>query len=168
MTKHLNSLESLFIDELKDLYDAEKRMVAALPDMAEAANSDDLKRGFRLHLDQTREHVSRIEEVFEQLEADPRGRKCVGMEGIIQEGKQLMRQGDSDPDVLDAALIATAQKAEHYEIASYGTVRKFAEHLGYDHLARKLSRTLDEESKINERFTSMAVGHINMKAMQVS
>lgn len=168
MTKHLNSLESLFIDELKDLYDAEKQLVAALPDMAEAANSDDLKRGFRVHLDQTREHVSRIEDIFKQLEEDPRGRKCVGIEGILQEGKQLMRAPDANPDVLDAALIATAQKAEHYEIATCGTVRKFAEQLGYDEIARLLNRTLDEEAKINERLTSMAVGHINMKAMQVS
>lgn len=168
MTKQPNSLESLFIDELKDLYDVEKQMVAALPDMVEAAKSDDLKRGFRVHLDQTREHVKRIEEIFDQLEKEPHGRKCLGMEGIIQEGEQLMRKRDSDPDVLDAALIATAQKAEHYEIASYGTVRKFAEQLGYDEIARLLNRTLDEEAKINERLTSMAVGHINLEAMKVS
>lgn len=163
-----NLLESLFVDELKDLYDAEKQLVQALPKMAEAASSDDLKRGFRQHLEQTQDHVRRLEDIFDKLGEAPDGKKCYGMQGIIQESEQLLQKQDIPPDVKDAGLIAQAQKAEHYEIACYGTVRQYAQELGYDEAAKMLNGTLDEESKTDERLTSMAVGHINIEAIRTS
>ena len=168
MSRMIDSLESLYIDELKDLYDAEKQLVEALPKMAEAATSDDLKRGFRQHLEQTQDHVRRLEDIFNNLGESQNGKKCYGMQGIIREGEQLLQKQDIPPEVKDAALIAQAQKAEHYEIACYGTVRQYAQELGYDEAAKLLNRTLDEESKTDERLTSMAVGHINMEAMRTS
>lgn len=168
MNKKLDSLEALYIDELKDLYDAEKQLVDALPKMAEAATADDLKRGFRQHLEQTQDHVRRLEDIFDNLGEVPDGKKCHGMQGIIREGEQMIQKQNIQPDVKDAGLIAQAQKAEHYEIAGYGTVRQYAKELGHDEAAKLLNRTLDEESKTDERLTSMAVGHINMEAMRAS
>ena len=164
MAKIINSLEALFVEELKDLYDAEKQLIDALPKMAEAAHSQDLKLGFREHLEQTRRQVERLERIFLDQGENPTGKKCTGMQGIIRESEQLLHEYDVSSDVLDAALIANAQKAEHYEIASYGTLRTYAEELGFSEAARLLDRTLDEESKTNERLTSMAVGHINLEA----
>lgn len=117
MDMKLDSLESPYIDELKDLYDAEKQLVEALPKMAEAATSDDLKRGFRQHLEQTQDHVQRLEDIFNELGEAPDGKRCHGMQGIIREGEQLIQKQDIQPDVKDAGLIAQAEKAEHYEIA---------------------------------------------------
>ena len=168
MDMKLDSLESPYIDELKDLYDAEKQLVEALPKMAEAATSDDLKRGFRQHLEQTQDHVQRLEDIFNELGEAPDGKRCHGMQGIIREGEQLIQKQDIQPDVKDAGLIAQAEKAEHYEIAGYGTVRQYAQELGHDEAAKMLNRTLIEESKTDERLTSMAVGHINMEAMRTS
>lgn len=168
MEMRLDSLKTLYIDELKGIYDAEKQLVEALPKMAEAATSDDLKRGFRQHLEQTQDHIQRLEDIFDNLGETPAGKKCFGMQGIIREGEQLIQKQDIQPDVKDAGLIAQAQKAEHYEIAGYGTLRQFAQQLGYDQAAKLLNRTLDEESKTDERLTSMAVGHINMEAMRTS
>ena len=163
MASKMGTLEDLYVDMLKDLYSAEKQLVKALPKMAKSAQSPDLQKAFQEHLGQTEQHVERIERIFSNLEGTPRGKKCVGMEGLIEEGAELLKE-DVDPDVLDAGLIAAAQKVEHYEIASYGTARAWAEKMGHDDEARLLQETLDEESTANEKLTQLAENHINMEA----
>jgi ferritin-like metal-binding protein YciE len=157
------TLEDLFTDILKDLYSAEKQLVKALPKLAKNAQSPDLQKAFQEHLKQTEGQVERIERIFTELGGSPRGKKCVGMEGLIEEGNELLQE-DVEPDVLDAGLIAAAQKVEHYEIASYGTARAWAERLGYDKAARLLQQTLEEESMANEKLTRIAESHVNMEA----
>ena len=164
MATKMNTLEDLYMDLLKDLYSAEKQLVKALPKMAKAAHSGDLQRAFNDHLSQTEGHVERIERIVSDLNGSPRGKKCVGMEGIVEEGNELMKE-KVEPDVLDAGLIAGAQKAEHYEIASYGTARTWAQRLGYNDAAQLLQQTLEEESMANEKLTKIAESHINMEAM---
>src|SRR5436305_5870929 len=137
----LKTLHDLFVDELKDLYNAENQIIKALPKMAKAASSDELRQGFEEHLEQTHGHVERLEQIFEQLGARAKGKKCVAMEGLIDEGKELMSD-DAEPSVMDAALIAAAQKVEHYEMAGYGTVRAWAEQLGLHEAANRLQQTL--------------------------
>jgi len=163
MASKMATLEDLYMDLLKDLYSAEKQLVKALPKMAKAAQSTDLRKAFEEHLGQTEEHVERIERIFSELEGSPRGKKCVGMEGLVEEGNELLKE-DVEPDVLDAGLIAAAQKVEHYEIASYGTARAWAERMGYNNAARLLQQTLDEESTANEKLTQIAESHVNMEA----
>jgi ferritin-like metal-binding protein YciE len=164
MAGKMTTLEDLYIDTLKDLYSAENQIIKALPKMAKAANSPELKRGFERHLEQTRQQVSRIEKIFSSQEnASPRGKKCVGMEGLIQEGEEIIKE-EADPAVKDAGLIAAAQKVEHYEIAAYGTARTYAKTLGYHEAARLLQQTLDEESQTNENLTALAESHINIDA----
>ncbi|MGH7192112.1 MAG: ferritin-like domain-containing protein, partial [Candidatus Saccharimonadales bacterium] len=136
----LESLADLFVDELKDLYSAEKQLLKALPKMAKAASSSKLRKGFEDHLRQTEGHVERLENIFEQLGVKPRGPKCEAMEGLIAEGKRMMNE-DAEPAVMDAALIASAQRVEHYEMAGYGTVRSFARMLGHDQAERLLQKT---------------------------
>src|SRR4051794_36052198 len=136
----LDSLHDLLVSELKDLYSAENQLVKALPKMAKAASSAELRDAFTQHLEVTRGQVERLEQVFAELDVSPRGKKCKAMEGLIEEGKELLEE-DADPAVLDAALIAAAQRVEHYEIAGYGCVRTFAEHLGYDKVVRLLEET---------------------------
>jgi ferritin-like metal-binding protein YciE len=163
MASKMTTLEDLYTDMLKDLYSAEKQLVKALPKMAKNAQSPDLQKAFQEHLRQTEGHVERIERIFSDLEGSPRGKKCVGMEGLIEEGNEILQE-DAEPDVLDAGLIAAAQKVEHYEIASYGTARAWAERLGYDKAARLLQQTLEEESMANEKLTQIAESHVNMEA----
>jgi ferritin-like metal-binding protein YciE len=163
MASKMSTLEDLYTDLLKDLYSAEKQLVKALPKMAKNAQSPDLQRAFQEHLKQTEGHVERIERIFSDLDGSPRGKKCVGMEGLIEEGNELLQE-DVEPDVLDAGLIAAAQKVEHYEIASYGTARAWAERLGYEQAARLLQQTLEEESMANEKLTRIAESHVNMEA----
>ena len=163
MASKMATLEDLYTDLLKDLYSAEKQLVKALPKMAKNAQSPDLQRAFQEHLRQTERQVERIERIFSELDGSPRGKKCVGMEGLIEEGNELLQE-DVEPDVLDAGLIAAAQKVEHYEIAGYGTARAWAERLGYDSAARLLQETLDEESMANEKLTKIAESHVNMEA----
>jgi len=163
MASKLANLEDLYEDLLKDLYSAEKQLVKALPKMAKNADSPDLQRAFQDHLGQTEKHVERIERIFSDLGGSPRGKKCVGMEGLIEEGGELLKE-DVEPDVLDAGLIAAAQKVEHYEIAGYGTARAWANKLGYSDAANLLQDTLDEESMANEKLTQLAESHINMEA----
>jgi ferritin-like metal-binding protein YciE len=151
----LESLTDLFITELKDLYSAEKQLVKALPKMAKAATSKDLKNGFEHHLQQTKRHVERLEKVFSGLDASPRGKKCVAMEALIKEGEDLTKK-DAEPEVLDAGLIAAAQKVEHYEIAGYGCVRTYAELLGDNKAASLLQTTLDEEGETDKTLTELA------------
>jgi len=163
MASKMATLEDLYTDLLKDLYSAEKQLVKALPKIAKNAQSPDLQKAFQEHLKQTEGHVDRIERIFSDMDGSPRGKKCVGMEGLIEEGNELLQE-DAEPDVLDAGLIAAAQKVEHYEIAGYGTARAWAQRLGYDSAARLLQQTLEEESLANEKLTKIAESHVNMEA----
>jgi ferritin-like metal-binding protein YciE len=158
----LSSLEDLFIDELKDLYSAETQLTKALPKMAKAATSKELKAGFEKHLKQTEGHVERLEQIFEELEASPKGKKCKAMEGLIKEGAEVIKE-DAEPEVKDAALIAAAQRVEHYEIAGYGCVRTYAKLLGHDSAMRLLQQTLDEEGDTDKTLTKLAEA-INVEA----
>ncbi len=156
------ALRELYIDELKDLYSAETQLVKALPKMAKAASSDELRQGFEKHLKQTQEHVQRLEKIFQGLGESPKGKKCKGMEGLIEEGSEAMEE-DYDGSVLDAALIGAAQRVEHYEIAGYGTVRSMAETLGEDDHVSLLEETLQEEKETDEKLTELA-SQINVEA----
>jgi ferritin-like metal-binding protein YciE len=158
----MESLKDLFIDELKDLYSAENQILKALPKMIKKATSKELKSGFEQHLKETQGHVERLDKIFEELEVSPRGKKCKGMEGIIADGKELMEE-DAEPEVLDAGLIGAAQHVEHYEIASYGCVRTYAELLGHSKFVNLLQKTLDEESATDEKLTQLAQ-NINVEA----
>ena len=159
----LQSLRDLYIDELKDLYSAEKQLLKALPKMAKNATNPDLKKAFNNHLAQTEEHVSRLEQIFESLEASPRGKKCVGMEGLIEEASEMLEE-DAEEDVLDAGLISKAQHVEHYEMAGYGTVRRFAQILGETEHVELLEQTLNEEKEADQLLTQLADGSINVEA----
>ena len=159
----MKSLQDLLVDELKDLYSAENQLVKALPKMAKAATSPELRQGFEDHLEQTRGQVERLEQICDQLGVSPKGKKCTAMEGLIEEGKELMEE-DAEPAVLDAGLIAAAQKVEHYEIASYGTVREWAEQLELNEAATLLEETLDEEKETDEKLTELAKKMVNEEA----
>jgi len=159
----MRDLNDLFLEQLSDGYDAEKQLVKALPKMAEAASSSEVQRAFREHLDQTETHVERLEEVFEMLGKPAKGKKCEAMEGLIAESKEMMEQ--SEPNVKDAALIAAAQKVEHYEIASYGCLRTWADLLEMEQASTLLQETLDEEKETDERLTDIA-GAINVEARE--
>jgi len=151
----MDTLAKLYVDELKDLWSAEKQILQALPKMAKAAKARPLKQGFRDHARQTREHVRRLERIIKSLDASPRGKKCVGMEGLLKEGAELIKERP-EADVLDAGLIAAAQHVEHYEMAGYGTVRTWAKVLGHSDHARLLQRTLNEEGDTDKRLTKLA------------
>jgi ferritin-like metal-binding protein YciE len=159
----LKSLHDLLVDELKDLYSAENQLLKALPKMAKAASNPELRAGFEEHLEQTRGHVKRLEQACQQLEVTPKGKKCAAMEGLIEEGKELIEE-DASPSVLDAGLIAAAQKVEHYEIASYGTVCTWANLLGFDEVASLLGETLGEEKATDEKLTTLAEATVNEAA----
>ena len=160
----MNSLDDLFVAELKDLYSAEKQLLKAIPKMAKAANSKALQSGFTKHLKQTEGHVSRLEKVFEELGVSPRGKKCKAMEGLIEEGQEVIDE-DADPHVKDAALIAAAQRVEHYEMAGYGCVRTYANLLNHKKAATLLQQTLDEEGDTDKSLTKLAE-QINVAAEQ--
>ena len=160
----LESLEELYVEELKDLWSAEKQILRALPRMIKAASNRELKRGFTAHERQTREQVKRLERICKELGVSPRGKKCEGMEGLLQEGTDLIKERP-DPDVLDAGLIAAAQHVEHYEMAGYGTVRTWARLLGYDNHADLLQTTLDEEGMTDKQLTELAERMINIAAV---
>jgi ferritin-like metal-binding protein YciE len=159
----LNSLRDLFIDELKDLYDAEKQLLKALPKMAKASSAPELRAAFEEHLEVTRGQVTRMEKVFETLGEKARGKKCKAMEGLIEEGSELMAE-DAEPSVLDAGLIAAAQRVEHYEMAGYGCVRTFANLLGEEKASQLLQDTLDEEGEADKKLTELAETVINVEA----
>ena len=148
-------LKQLYIDELKDLYSAENQLVKALPKMAKAASSDELKQGFGEHLDQTRGHVQRLETIFKSLDESPKGKKCAGMEGLVKEGSEIMEE-DFEGALMDAALIGAAQRVEHYEIAAYGTASEFAKILGESEHVSLLEQTLQEEKETDEKLTELA------------
>jgi ferritin-like metal-binding protein YciE len=150
-----DSLKKLYVDELKDLYSAESQLVKALPKMAAAASATELRQGFEKHLKQTEGHVQRLEKIFEALRESPKGKKCVGMEGLVKEGSGLM-QGDFEGDVLDSALIGAARRVEHYEMAAYGAVCELAKVLGETKHASLLEETLGEEKETDEKLTELA------------
>ena len=159
----MESLRELFINELQDLYSAENMILKALPKMVDAATNPELKAGFNEHLAQTRGHVQRLDQIFDQLgDIDREDKKCKGMEGIIKENKEFLGE-DAEPEVLDAGMIAGAQKVEHYEIASYGTVRTYAQLLGRNDWAQLLEATLNEEKATDTKLNQLA-GKINLEA----
>jgi ferritin-like metal-binding protein YciE len=160
----IDSLRKLYVEELKDLYSAEKQILQALPRMAKKAKNAQLKAGFEEHLRQTEGHVQRLEQIFEALGKSPRGKKCKGMEGLLEEGKEVMQE-DMDDETRDAALIAAAQRVEHYEMAGYGTVRTYAMLMGEKDAAKLLQQTLDEEGQTDKKLTQLAESSINVKAM---
>jgi ferritin-like metal-binding protein YciE len=159
----LNTLKELYVEGLKDLYSAENQILKALPRMIKVASHKELKRAFTTHERQTREHVKRLERVCKELGVSPKGKKCHGMEGLLEEGKELISE-KPEPDVLDAGLISAAQHVEHYEIAGYGTVRTYARQLGYEAQAELLQRTLDEEGETDQLLTTLATSSINIDA----
>lgn len=161
----LDNLQALFVLELKDLHSAERQLVDALPLMADAASHPELRNAFHEHLETTREQVGRLDRIFDMLGESPTDHKCKGMQGIIDEGKDLL-DADIEPDVLDAGLIGAAQRAEHYEISGYGTVRTYAESLGFMDAARMLQQTLDEEGETDHRLTDLAERIVNPAAIQ--
>ena len=160
----IDSLRKLYVEELKDLYSAEKQILQALPKMVKKASNPQLKAGFEEHLRQTEEQVRRLDRIFEALGKSGRGKKCKGMEGLLEEGKEVMQE-DMDEETRDAALIAAAQRVEHYEIAGYGTVRTYAQLLGEDAAVRLLQQTLDEEGATDKKLTALAEA-INVEAME--
>ncbi len=160
----MNALKELYINELKDLYSAENQLVKALPKMAKASDSDELRTAFEEHLEQTREHVARLEKIFEALDETPKGKKCKGMEGLIEEGGELIEE-DPGPEELDAGLISAAQRVEHYEIAGYGCVRTYANLLGESEAVSLLEQTLAEEKETDEKLTELAE-QINVVAQE--
>jgi ferritin-like metal-binding protein YciE len=161
-TMKANRLMHLYTEELKDLYNAENQLVKALPKMAKAATSEDLRAGFEEHLNQTKEHVVRLEEIFEALGESPKGKKCKGMEGLIKEGAEMIEEG-IESEELDAGLISAAQRVEHYEMAGYGCVSAYAKLLGEDHAASLLKKTLEEERATDHKLTQLS-GRINVEA----
>jgi ferritin-like metal-binding protein YciE len=159
----IDSLESLLQDELKDIYDAEKQITKALPKMIKKAEADELRTAFEEHLQQTERHIERLEQVFEHLELPARGKKCVGMQNLIKEGQDMIADAE-DNDTRDALMIAAAQKIEHYEIATYGTLRVWAGQLGHSEAASLLAETLEEEKETDQRLTSIAESFVNQAA----
>jgi ferritin-like metal-binding protein YciE len=159
----MESLKELYVEELKDLWSAETQITKALPKMMKAATNPKLKKAFNTHLKQTERHVKRLERIFKELGESPRGKKCVGMEGLIKEGQELIKE-KPEADVLDAGLIAAAQHVEHYEIAGYGCVRTWARQMGEDRQAELLQETLDEEEQTDRLLTELAESEINVEA----
>jgi len=160
----LGSLQDLFVSELKDLYSAENQLIKALPKMAKAASTPELQTAFREHLEQTRTHAERLDRIFESLGVSGKGKKCKAMEGLIEEGKEIMEE-DAEPPVLDAALIGAAQRVEHYEIAGYGCARTYARLLHNQEAANLLQQTLNEEGETDKRLTQIAEGLVNLQAV---
>lgn len=160
----LENLKKLYVHQLKDLYSAENQIIDAMPRMVEAAEDDDLKQAFKDHLKETKTQVKRLEKIFSKLDFGPRGEHCKGAEGLIEEAKDLLKS-DIEQPVLDAGLIAAAQRIEHYEMAGYGCARAFAEKLGYQDAADLLQETLDEEAAADEKLTRLAERRLNFEAM---
>lgn len=161
----LATLQDLFVDQIKDLYSAENQLVQALPKMAASASNAQLKKSFETHLSQTQEHVSRLTTILDTLGADPKGKVCKAMQGLVAEGAETISE-KATPAVKDAALIAAAQRAEHYEISGYGTARAFAQQLGQNEAVTLLERTLQEEKQTDELLTKLAESVININADQ--
>lgn len=164
MAEDTNPLHELLVDQLKDLYSAENQIVKALPKMAKNATNEQLRMAFERHLEETRGHVVRLEQIAEEMDVSLRGKKCKGAEGLIEEGKEAI---DSfEDDVLDAAMIGAAQRVEHYEIAAYGTARTHASMLGLNRIAKLLQQTLDEEGATDKKLTQLAESVVNVEALR--
>ena len=163
----IETIHDLFVSELKDLYSAEQQILKALPKMAKAATAPKLRAAFKEHLEATKEHVARLETIFERLDVGPKGKTCKAMKGLIEEAKELLDE-KVDPSVLDAALIGAAQRVEHYEMAGYGCVRTYAKLLGQDQAAQLLQQTLDEEGEADKSLTELAETVVNVEAMKAS
>lgn len=161
----LNTLKDLYIEQLKDLYNAEEQLVKSLSKMEEAASSDELKKAFREHLKETKEHVKRLERIFGQMDMKPVGETCKAMEGLIEEGDEIIEE-EGNSAVKDAGLIAAAQRVEHYEIAAYGTVRAYAELLEEGAAVELLQQTLAEEGHADEKLTKLAEKQVNHEALK--
>jgi len=159
----MESLRDLYVHGLKDLYSAENQILKALPQMIKKATNAQLKKAFTTHERQTREHVKRLERIFKELDESPRGKKCHGMEGLLEEGKELIKEKPA-PDVLDAGMLAAAQHVEHYEMAGYGSVRTYARQLGFERQAQLLQTTLDEEGETDKLLTQIAESSVNVDA----
>jgi ferritin-like metal-binding protein YciE len=159
----LESLNDLYISELRDLYSAEDQIVKALPKVIEKTTSPELRQALTDHLEETRGHVARLEEIFEMHGEEAKKQKCKGMQGVLAEGEELMGY-DATPEVRDAAIISACQRVEHYEIAAYGTVRTYAEQLGHERAAAVLQETLDEEMAADEKLTDIAASRVNLEA----
>lgn len=160
-----NNLQDVLLDALKDLYHAEKQLVKALPRMAKAASSDELRSAIEEHLHVTESHVERLEECFAEMDMTPKAKTCHGMMGIVEEGKEVLdKQNNGNPSAIDAAIIAAAQKVEHYEISAYGSARTFAQTLGMNRVADLLQETLDEEKETDQKLTQIAEGMVNEPA----
>jgi ferritin-like metal-binding protein YciE len=159
----MRSLQDLYLEELRDLYSAENQILKALPKMAKAASSEQLRNAFEEHLEQTKTHVQRLEQIFEKMDQRSKGKKCKAIQGMIEESKEIMQE-NGESMVVDAALIAAAQRVEHYEIAAYGCARTYARHLGDDEAAELLQETLNEEGETDHKFTDLAEGTINLEA----
>lgn len=157
------TLDDLLLEELQDIYSAENQMIKALPKLAEAADSGHLHRVFEEHLEQTHRHVQRIEQICEQLDVKPKGKKCMGMEGLVAEAVAVL-DTDTEPDVLDAALIGIAQRMAHYQIAAYGTICAHARQLGFMNMADLLHQTLEDNKEIDQRLTELAENRVNVEA----
>jgi ferritin-like metal-binding protein YciE len=164
MAEETNPLEELLIDSLKDLYNAENQLIRALPRMAKKATNEQLRVAFERHLQETRNHAARLEQIADEMDFSLRGKKCKGMEGLLEEGKEVM--GEFEDDVLDAGMIGAAQKVEHYEIAGYGTARTHANMLGLTKVAKLLQQTLDEEAATDKKLTQLAESVVNQEALQ--
>jgi|SRR3990172_2207750 len=158
-----NALKELYIDELRDLYNAENQLVKALPKMVKAVTSEDLRAGFEEHLEQTKEHVERLEQIFSSLGEEPTGKKCKGMKGLIEEGQEMIEEEGLEDEALDAGIISAAQRVEHYEIAGYGCVRTYANILGEKEAVSLLEKTLQEEKEADKKLTELAET-INLEA----
>lgn len=159
----LDHLMDLYLDELKDVYNAEQQILKALPKMASKATNAELRTAFQDHQAMTQEQVKRLDVIFDSLEQSPAGKKCKGMEGLLEEGEDMMKE-DADPDVLDAAMISAAQRVEHYEIAAYGSLRTYANQLGLNDHAKLLQQTLDEEGNTDKLLTKIAERRVNRDA----
>ena len=161
----ISDLQDLYLDELRDCLHAENQLIKALPKMAKKASNPQLKKAFETHLRETEGQIQRLQKIFDRLGKKPTGKKCAAMAGLVEEGKEMMGE-DMDEDTMDAALISIAQKVEHYEIASYGTVRTWAQLMGDDQTAKLLQQTLDEEGKTDKLLTELAESSINVEAAQ--
>jgi ferritin-like metal-binding protein YciE len=161
----LATLQDLFVHELQDLYSAENQITKALPKMAKAASSQELRMSFETHLKETEKQIERLEQIMKDLGEKPGGTVCKGMKGLIEEGDELMKERGADPDVIDAGLISAAQRVEHYEMAGYGTARTYANQLGNKKAAELLQQTLDEEGATDKKLTRLAETCVNKAAM---
>lgn len=162
----IENMEDLFLDEIRDLYDAEKQLVKALPKMADAATSDKLRQAFESHLEETRGHVERLERIFGQLNQKSSGESCDAMKGLIKEGEQMVDHIEESP-LRDAGMIGAANRVEHYEIAAYGTACTFAQMLGYNEAMQLLQQTLEEEKAADQKLTRIAEGMVNERALEL-